>query len=193
MAAYAYAEPVAYQTPPNNEPDVLPFPCASGLGITRGNIVTLASGTLSKPTGAIGTGIAASNILGMTEMDQTAIYTNASVPATPAASNLNLFGTTLQGTVLQPGLEFAGVKVILGHNGQQFEMSLQSGVTWATSLLGSAAGIVYDTTSGFYIVDTTATNVVGNIVGTVDGPNKGAVGDTGKRVLFQFKSTVLAL
>ena len=197
MAAYSYAEPAIYMPGGFKEPDVQPFAATPAAGIKRGDIVTIAAGLLTRPTGAVGTGIATSGIVGLTEMDQTAIYYvgigGSAAIATPSAANSALFGATTAGTALQPGLEFQGTKVVLAHNGQQFEFSLNSAVTWATSLIGTQVGIALDGTSNLYIADTTATNKVGVIVGEVDGPNKGAVGDTGKRIIVALLASVLAV
>lgn len=135
MANLPAQEPAIYMQGPYNEPDVQPYPSGAG-SMPRGLFVILTTATglitpLTTSNAAVGTGAAVavagtSGLLGMTEMDSSAIYTNATVPGTAYAANLDLFGTTLQGTALQPGVEFAGTKVCLAHNGQQFEISLMS-------------------------------------------------------------------
>jgi hypothetical protein len=182
MANIPYQEPVIFMQSINNEPDVEPY--LPGVGnMPRGLFVllTVATGLITPLTtanAAAGTGFptataGVSGLLGMTEMDSDATYANpGAVPTTAFAANALLFGTTLQGTQLQPGLEFKGTKVVLAHNGQQFEMSLASFVGetgypagWQgvnTTTAGAVAGS-QTATVGSSTLGQTFINVIGGV------------------------------
>lgn len=177
----------------SKEPDVIKYPVTGGTTLGRGAFAQIASGLLTKPAGAIGTGIPASNNVGMCNADSTATYFSgiggSAAELTASAANSQLFGSTTATTALQAGVDFLGIPVTMAHNGQQFEVSLNQ--AFAQASIGVQVGLALDAGTGFYIADTTATNKVATIVGQVDGPNKGTTGDIGKRVIIEFLSTVV--
>jgi hypothetical protein len=106
----------------------------------------------------------------------------------------SLFGATNSLSPLNPTESLLGY-VISAASGTLFEISLKQ--AWYPSLVGSAkAGLTLDTTSGFFIADTSASNKVLNIlrlatsvpVATPGIPVTGQVGDTGARVIVSFAS-----
>jgi len=177
------------------EPDIAKYPITAANTIKRGEFTTIASGQLLHPVGAVGTGIPTTGIVGLANADGSALYFSgiggSTAVASPYAANTQLFGYTTATTALQPGLDFLGLPITLAHNGQQFEVSLSQ--AFAQASLGVQVGIALDAASGYYIADTSATNKVATIIGEVDGPGKGTIGDTGKRVLVQFIATTLAV
>lgn len=196
MATLSYAEPAIYMPGGFKEPDIAKYPITGGTTFNRGAFLTIASGLLTKPAGAVGTGIPTTGIVGLSNIDSTALYFagigGSAAEATPAAANTQLFGYTTATTALQPGLDFQGCPTTLAHNGQQYEVSLAQ--AFAQNQIGVAGnvGVALDAASGYYIADTSATNKVATIVGEVDGPGKGTIGDFGKRVIIVFLPTVLA-
>ena len=195
MATLPYAEPAIYMPGGFKEPDIAKYPITGGTTFNRGAFLTIASGLLTKPAGAVGTGIPTTGIVGLSNIDSTALYFSgiggSAAEATPAAANTQLFGYTTATTALQPGLDFQGCPMSLAHNGQQFEVSLAQ--AFAQASIGASIGVALDASTGYYIADTSASNKVATIIGEVDGPGKGTIGDFGKRVLIAFLATVLAV
>ena len=195
MATLPYAEPAIYMPGGFKEPDIAKYPITGGTTFNRGAFLTIAAGLLTKPAGAVGTGIPTTGIVGLSNIDSTAFYFSgiggSTAEATPAAANTQLFGYTTATTALQPGLDFQGCPMSLAHNGQQFEVSLAQ--AFAQASIGASIGVALDASTGYYIADTSATNKVATIIGEVDGPGKGTIGDFGKRVLIAFLATVLAV
>lgn len=177
------------------EPDILKYPITTANTIKRGEFCTIASGQLLHPVGAVGTGIPATGIVGLANADGSALYFagigGSTAVASPYAANTQLFGWTTATTALQPGLDFLGLPVSLAHNGQQFELSLSQ--AFAQTTIGAQVGVALDAASGYYIADTSATNKVAIVVGEVDGPGKGTIGDIGKRVIIAFIPATLAV
>lgn len=184
MAAIGYREPQLLQAPPQNEPDVQPFIVSSG-SINRGDIVTLSSGKIVQGTTNVSSAIVGMALHGSADVYFTGVGGNAAV------TDSALFGATTATTSLQPGNEINGVKVALGHNGQLFVLSIVQAK--ATSQIGTTFGLNLDSTSTFFVADSSQSNKVLTLVGFLEGPGNGATGDTGARGIFQFISSTLAL
>lgn len=188
-----YQPPRLVETGSVQEPNVYNIPAANGQTLTEGDFATIAAGVLSKsaanPTAASLAGIVRCG--------------NDSVYISPTPSKTTLFGFSQQGTALIPGTN-ANPQVIGLGNGVQVEISLNQATTLAQSLVGTAVGLGYDATTGYFFADPTAANKPFTIVQISAGPDSqnsvagpaglsnGVIGDSGGRVTI-IANTALAL
>lgn len=188
MATIAYSEPLTIQPAGSIEPDLLPFPVT--LPVLRGDFVVLTSGNAVRAGANVATGF-----IGMAAQDGNTTFglPPGSPVQTRLTANTAIFGYGTYNTPLQPNVDVSQLRVIAAHNQQGFVMNLSQAVTWATTLIGTTAGLNYDATSGFFFVDTGLANKVCTIIASADGPDRGTVGDLGKRVIVTFLPAALAV
>lgn len=206
MATYGYQEPAIFESEYQTSPVVQAYYAATGhttlaTQIHRGDLVTLASGALSRAatTGGVVTTPAA---LALAVHDETAVWTSTTTGASapPGGGGIgNLFGQVANGVLATSGLlpaEVGQVHVNLLSGGQLLEMSFDKTIAWAPATLINAACYLYlDTTtaSNLFYVSTTAGGgaqfgVIKNVV--VRG-TQGQTGDFGVRVIVAPLSTVV--
>jgi len=135
---------------------------------------------------------ASANIVGFAESDYDVTYAPRAGSPGPGYSNRDLFGID----ATQPPLGYLEQYQVgyyrVSANQQLFEASLVQG--WYASLIGTTAGIKYDTTANCHAIDTSQSNKIVTIVGKVQGPDNttygsvGDVGDTGARIICKFNS-----
>ena len=179
MAALLAQEPAYYGSGQFDEPDTLSLPI--GTATKRGDIGVLAAGVVNKAAAN-----AASGVVGLIQFGSVDIYYNSS------ATDVTLFGVSTANTALMSS-EPANVHLIAAHNFQPFEISLIQAWSPSTQLGAAIAGINIDGTTGFFVADTTQTNKILNVIGAVDGPTRGTVGDTFKRVIVTFTAASVAI
>ncbi|MDE2098155.1 MAG: hypothetical protein KGL39_12950 [Patescibacteria group bacterium] len=183
-ATIAYAAPRWIPSGPVQVPNIYQIAANGGQTLIEGDIAILSSNKLSKAAA----NAAVSTIAGLVQAGTTTVYYNAS------PSTTTLFGYDQSGNALIPATN-QNPRVLGFTPGMLFEMSLNQATTLATSLIGTSAGLNYDSTSGFFFVDTTQTNKIFTIVQISGGPDSlfpaysvagaanGVIGDSGGRVI----------
>jgi len=129
---------------------------------------------------------ASANIVGMAVDDSNALFFDG-VGGAGSIGNQSLFGATMTQQPLTANEAF--LNLVYKLQSQTIEMNLVQ--QWSPMLAGGAvAGIPLDSTTGFFVADTSQSNKILNILGFVNGPQsfQGGVGLTGTRVQVQFAS-----
>lgn len=188
-----YQPPRLIESGSVTEPNLYNIPAAGGQTLTEGDFATIAAGVVSKsaanPTAA--------SIAGLVRCGNDSVY------HTGAPSKTTLFGFDQSGTALIPGTNSNPQIIGLGA-GIEVEISLNQATTLAQTLVGTAVGLGYDATTGYFFADPTAANKPFNIIQISAGPDSqnsvagaagvsnGVIGDLGGRVIIQ-ANTALAL
>jgi hypothetical protein len=129
-------------------------------------------------------------IVGMADHDYNATYGGPQGGVQPGpisdafgrpTFNKTVFGITEQypGIATEPANEHA-----IAASENQFEISLIQ--AWDPGLIGALVGLNIDSASNYFVADLTQTNLLARIVAPVDGPGRGAPGDTYKRIAIKF-------
>lgn len=152
-------------------------------------------------TNSAGATLAASsanaNILGMAQHASNENYFDGFGGSFLAGNPGSRLGSTNQLPPLTPD-EAPLVYVVTLGAGTILEMSLNAASGgFSPYMIGSAFGLTYDTATGWFTADTTATqcgNIIGQRPGVYIGPTQqGNPGDAGTRVLVQFLASTLLL
>jgi hypothetical protein len=188
MAAIGYRLPsVKAGNQPNQNPQIGSLPVTSAQTINLGDPLILGSGTVessgSNPSGAL---------IGLALHDSGAFFAGGAAGSTVSKYSTP-FGAFTSGFNLP---ETSNMHFVYFNNGNQFEFSLKSSTSLAQTLVGTEVGLQKDGTTGYYYVDTGASNKVATIVEIVQGPETfyGTIGtDTGGRVIVEFLPSALAV
>src|SRR5271166_4498872 len=183
MAALPAAEPEMYGGfGGENEPNIVTVNIAAISGtFLRGDFLVYNGTNVLKAA----TNPTIATVLGMSAFGSLDFYF-AGVGGAAAVNDAALFGATVSSTALMPA--DANLPRVLATFGQfPFEMSLIQAWAPSTQVGPAKAGLTLDA-SGYFVADTTQSNKILNIIGSVDGPGKGVVGDTYKRVIVSFIS-----
>lgn len=160
--------------------------------INDGAIVVLSSGNIA-PAAAN----AANNIVGIAQHDSNANWGGQS--ATASFNIQNVLGVSQVGTLLPPSPAQTLVAVI--DPPVDVQMNLTATTGWVSggtqqANVGTSIGLAIDGTTGFYVADPTASNLVAEIIGKVNGPFTmpgNDVGNLAVRVIVRFFPSVLAV
>jgi hypothetical protein len=167
---------------------------ASGTELKQ-NAAPIAIGTNFTQTSLAAPGLAkaASNqsggIVGLAEHDSGSNYAGflggSAAVATRAAASTQLLGAQAgpMGTIMPP--DIANAKYVKAAGGMEWEISLPSTYTYPGFSGGQQFGLGIDATTGWFVADPTLSNLIFNFVEEANGPNRGTVGDTGKRIRVQ--------
>jgi hypothetical protein len=152
---------------------------------------------VTETAGTIASAVAdAAFVLGIAEHDSNANWGGQAVP--PAAQNIqNVLGASNVGLggLVSPSPKQTIVATLGPNIG--VEMSLTATTGWITggaqqANLGTLVGLAIDATTGYYLADPTASNLIGRIFAKPFAPNgpfgggSGFAGDLGARVLVEF-------
>lgn len=137
---------------------------------------------------------ASANILGLADSMSTETYWDGP-GGSLAGSPGSRLGAGQQIAPLTP-TEAPLLYVVGLGNGQRIEMNLVNTTALSPYLVGTTAGIVLDSTTGFFVVDPGQTNKIVTVVdirqGAYIGPAaSGTTGDLGARVVVEFNSGLL--
>jgi hypothetical protein len=187
VATIAYAAPRLVPTGPiaDSDPSYNYYPFTGT--INEADFLTLSAGVAAQATQSAIGGAGPTALAGLAIFPQTNVYHAFS----GAGTGLN-FGSDQTGTALVPATnQFIGA--VAFYFGARLEISLNTAITLANSLVGTQVGIAY--VSPFYVADTTVTNKVATIVQLPGGPDQpagragisnGVLGDSGGRVIIEF-------
>lgn len=189
MALISVEMPIA-QTPGGaNAPTCVSLTASSH--VTDSAFVVLSGGTIAPAPANVAGGIA-----GIAQHDSNANYGGTTAGAGPVVAPIqNVFGLSQVGTLLPPSpgqtiVAALGSPVLVAIN-------LTSTTGWITggtqqANIGTPVGLAIDSTTGYYVADPTASNIVAVINGKINGPSFGTNGDLGVRVLIAMNAAALA-